>query len=130
MVISQSVRFGGLDLSHSLVLYLFTVLFLDLFSLADYLPECKIRRLRFDCYSLVPIYNLILDLFFLVISQSVRFGGWDLIGQGLVDLSFMLLHVQPAFGKMNSKTRSLHNLASAILAKVSFLYCMNKGQPY
>lgn len=57
-------------------------------------------------------------LFSLLISQSVRFGGWDLIGQGLVDLSLMMLDTQPPLGKMNSKTRAMHNLGAAILAKV------------
>ena len=57
-------------------------------------------------------------LFSLVISQSVRYGGWDLIGQGLVDFGLLLLDVQPALGKMNTKTRSLHQLGAAILAKV------------
>jgi len=60
----------------------------------------------------------ITDLFCLVISQSVRFGGWDLIGEGLVNLSFILLDVQPPLGKMNTKTRNIHSLASNILAKV------------
>jgi len=57
-------------------------------------------------------------LFSLVISQSKRYGGWDLIGQGLVDLSILMLDTQPPLGKINNKTRSLYNLASAILAKV------------
>ena len=63
-----------------------------------------------------------LDLFCLVISQSVRFGGWDLIGQGLVNLSFILLDVQPPLGKMNTKTRNIHSLASNILAKVDLIF--------
>jgi len=57
-------------------------------------------------------------LFSQVISESVKYGGWDLIGQGLVDIALLLLDTRPPLGKMNTKTRSIHSLGATILCRV------------
>jgi hypothetical protein len=50
-------------------------------------------------------------LFSLVISQSVRFGGWDLIGGGIVDLAFLLLDTPPQLGgKITPRIAAQHRL--------------------
>ena len=52
----------------------------------------------------------------MLISQSVRFGGWDLIGGGVIDLAFLLLDTQPPLGKVTPRLTALHHLGAAILA--------------
>ena len=43
----------------------------------------------------------------MLISQSVRFGGWDLIGGGVIDLAFLLLDTQPPLGKVTPRLAAL-----------------------
>jgi hypothetical protein len=55
-------------------------------------------------------------LFSLVISQSVRFGGWDLIGGGIVDLAFLLLDTPPQLGgKITPRIAAQHRLGKFCL---------------
>ena len=68
-----------------------------------------------SCREQTPAIPDLPALFSLVISQSVRFGGWDLIGGGLVDLAFLLLDAQPPLGKMNPRIAALHHLGASIL---------------
>ena len=68
----------------------------------------------------VPRVGDISSLLSLVISQSKRAGGWDLIGQGLVDLGLCLLDQQPP--GLSTRVPFLlgcqHRLGASILAKV------------
>jgi len=57
------------------------------------------------------------DLLSQVIGQSCKSGGWDLIGQGLVDLGLALLD-QGSVIKVDSKLKAVHNLGSRLLLKV------------
>ena len=68
--------------------------------------------------SIVPRSQDVANLLTQVISQSSRAGGWDLIGQGLVDLGLALLDTVPPLGHINSRVRGLHHLGSRILLKV------------
>jgi len=57
------------------------------------------------------------DLLSQVIGQSCKAGGWDLIGQGLVDLGFALLDHGSVL-KVDSKLKAVHNLGARLLLKV------------
>ena len=57
------------------------------------------------------------DILSQVISQSCKTGGWDLIGQGLVDLGLLLLD-QNSFLKHDPKVKAVHNYGSRLLMKV------------
>eukprot|EP00092_Neocalanus_flemingeri_P013422 GFUD01014471.1.p1 GENE.GFUD01014471.1~~GFUD01014471.1.p1 ORF type:complete len:1306 (+),score=525.63 GFUD01014471.1:564-3920(+) len=57
------------------------------------------------------------DLLSQVIGQSCKAGGWDLIGQGLVDLGLALLD-QNTVAKVDKKLRAVHNLGARLLLKV------------
>ena len=68
----------------------------------------------------VPRVGDISSLLSLVISQSKRAGGWDLIGQGLIDLGLCLLDQQPP--GLSTRVPFLlgcqHRLGASLLAKV------------
>ena len=57
------------------------------------------------------------DLLSQVIGQSCKAGGWDLIGQGLVDLGLVLLDHGSVL-KVDSKLKAVHNLGARLLLKV------------
>ena len=68
----------------------------------------------------VPRVGDISSLLSLVISQSKRAGGWDLIGQGMVDLGLCLLDQQPPglSTRVPFLLRCQHRLGASLLSKV------------
>jgi len=69
------------------------------------------RRYPLPLRTQTPTIPDLPGLFSLVISQSVRFGGWDLIGGGIVDLAFLLLDTPPQLGgKITPRIAAQHRL--------------------
>ena len=68
----------------------------------------------------VPRVGDISSLLSLVISQSKRAGGWDLIGKGMVDLGLCLLDQQPPglSTRVPFLLRCQHRLGASLLSKV------------
>ena len=61
----------------------------------------------------------IMDLFEGVISQAKRFGGWDLMCKGVMDLALSLLDTPQGFGRSETKMK-MWNLGTDMLVRVFF----------
>jgi Fanconi anemia group I protein len=53
-----------------------------------------------------------------VVEQSTRFAGWELVGQGLVELALGLLDTSAGLGKPDLRVRAAWQLGSDVLQKV------------
>ena len=57
-----------------------------------------------------------------VIEESRRSGGWDLVGQGVVDLGLALLDQQPGLGRCTPRLAAAHRLGASLLLQVVRLH--------